>query len=297
MTQPTGAAVSSTEGIHDVRLQTVDTLPAVCSDVLTEIHRGLARTLRTALSEYLEVTVTVGAPEQAQEPYSQFLQDVETPVFASLVASDLLTAPMLVVVDHSFVSAILDRLLGGPGVAVTDRWPTDIDVSLFDRVIGVVLASLQAAFRPLSATTFEAERTELSPHFLSIAAHDDPVITFRLTTELEENPIGGFSCVFPFASLVEIIAKLPGAVMPVLPEVEEAGLDLEEAPVTMSLSLRSTGVPIGDFMSLEVGDVVILDHWADEPAIASVGDVPVLGVELGQMQGHLAAIVKDWRET
>jgi flagellar motor switch protein FliM len=297
MTQPTGAAVPSNEGIHDVRLQTVDTLPAVCSDVLTEIHRGLARTLRGAMSEHLEATVMVEPPEVAQQPYSQFLHSVETPVFSSLITSELLSAPMLVVVDHAFVSAVLDKLLGGPGAPITERWPTDVDISLFDRVISVLLASLQAAFRPLSSATFSAERTELSPHFLSIAAHDDPVITFRLESQLEETSIGGFSCCFPFGSLVDLVAALPGAAMPVLPQIEEAGIDLEEAPVTMTLSLRNTGVAIGDFMSLEVGDVVILDHWADEPAIASVGNVPVLGVELGQMQGHLAAVVTDWRET
>ena len=298
MAEDSAGAPVQQAAVHDIHLQTVDTLPSVCTDVLVEIHRGLARSLRASLSQYLETPLSLSMPEHRQQPYGQYLQAVDTPVFAAMCSADFLSGPLLLVADHELASSLIDRLLGGSGTPTTDRWPTDVDAKLFSRVLGLVLNALDSAFRPLLAAHFVGERTELSPHFLPIAAHHEPVIAFRLGVEMAGNAIGTLTMCYPFASLATLIDSLPGADMPAppAPESPSASIDVLETAVQLRLALRSTRLAVGDFMSLREGDVVILDHWADEPAIGLVGDQPIVGVDLGQLSGHLAAVVSDWRE-
>lgn len=288
-------------GVEDVHLQTVDTLPAVCTDVLIELHRGFGRIVRTNLSEYLESDLTVTAPVIRQLSYAEYLHSLNPPVFAGVASCDFLSGPLIATSDHSLASALIDRLLGGPGQPVTDRWPTDVDTAIFWGLLERMLACLQVAFRPLAETEIALSRLELSPHFLSVAAHEEPVAVFDFTLIQGEDPLGSLTLCYPFASLTPLIERLPTPTAPPPGEepVTEAALgpELEDVEVTLDLALNPTRIPIAEFLTLQPGDVVLLDHWADEPAIGYVSQHPVLGLQLGQMQGHLAGAVTDWRES
>ncbi len=287
-------------GVEDVHLQTVDTLPAVCTDVLIELHRGFGRVVRTNLSEYLESDMTVTAPVIRQLSYAEYVSSLSPPVFAGIASCDFLSGPFIATADHKLASALIDRLLGGGGQPVTDRWPTEVDTAIFWGLLERMLASLQTAFRPLVETELSLNGLELSPHFLSVAAHDEPVAVFDFTLSLAEDELGSLTICYPFASLIPLIERLPTPA-PTPPGEEHAsqpptGPELEDVEVTVNLALHPTRIPIAEFLTLQPGDVVLLDHWADEPAVGYVNQHPVFGLQLGQMQGHLAGAITEWRE-
>lgn len=284
-------------GVEDVHLQTVDTLPTVCSDVLTEIHRGFARVSRTSLSEFLEADMTVSGPLVRQTSYADYLSSLAPPVFSGVVDCEFLSGPLVATTNHGLASSLLDRLLGGPGRPVVDRWPTEVDTAMFWGLLERLLGSLQLAFRPLTETTLILRRLELSPHFLSVAPHDDPVIVFEFNIALGDDDLGAFTACYPFSSLTPLVESLPTSTAAFAPETEPVGLELEDVGVRMRVTLNPTRMSIGEFLTLQTGDVVLLDHWADQPAWGQVSGQTVMGVQLGQMNGHMAAVVDDWRET
>lgn len=284
-------------GVHDVHLKTIDTLPKLTVDVLMEVHRSFARSLRSALSELLECDVAVGQPTFGQVTYGRYLAGIEPPVMASVAAAELLDDNCMIVASHELVSSLIDRLLGGRGHPTVDRWPTDVDVAVFAQVETLILAALGSAFRPLAPATFEKERTETSPHFLGLTTHGTAVIGFDLEINLETVDIGTISVCYPLTSLRSLIEMLPGGDVAV-PDDDDLveRVDLSEAPVRLELTLNKTRIPIGDFMSLRIGDVVLLDHWADQPALGMIGNQLLLEAEVGQQNGLLAALISDWRQ-
>ena len=122
------------------------------------------------------------------------------------------------------------------------------------------------------------------------------MISYALSVSLGEDIIGTISVIYPFASLRPLLEQVPNN-----PEDEErpappASVQLEDVEVELRAVIGPTTVGVGDFLSLEPGDVLVLDQWADQPTIGMVNGTPLLELTVGASSGHVAAVVEGWKE-
>ena len=79
----------------------------------------------------------------------------------------------LATVDSSLIYSIIDVLLGGrrgqTSLRIEGRPYTTIETNLVKRLVEVVLADAEQAFRPLSPVTFSIDRLETNPRFAAIS--------------------------------------------------------------------------------------------------------------------------------
>src|SRR4051812_16531190 len=86
---------------------------------LQSIHDRFARNVSSALSTYLRTTVDVTLEETSQLGYGEFLNGVKEPTCYAALAMRPLDAFAAIEVEPEIVFPIIDRLLGGSGLPLS----------------------------------------------------------------------------------------------------------------------------------------------------------------------------------
>ena len=102
-------------------------------------------------------------------------------------------------------------LLGGrrgqSAVRVEGRPYTTIETNLVKRMIEVVLADAELAFKPLSPVNFNIDRLETNPRFAAISRPANAAILVRLRIDMEDRG-GNIELLLPYATIEPIRAVL-----------------------------------------------------------------------------------------
>ena len=110
----------------------------------------------------------------------------------------------LLMVDSALIYSIVDVLLGGrrgtAAMRIEGRPYTTIERNLVERMVGVVLNDLTAAFDPLSPVTFRFDRLETNPRFAAIARPANAAMLARLRIDMEDRG-GRLELLLPYATL------------------------------------------------------------------------------------------------
>ena len=117
----------------------------------------------------------------------------------------------LATVNSSLIYSIIDVLLGGrrgqSTVRVEGRPYTTIETNLVKRMIEVVLADAELAFKPLSPVKFNIDRLETNPRFAAISRPANAAILVRLRIDMEDRG-GNIELLLPYATIEPIRAVL-----------------------------------------------------------------------------------------
>src|SRR6185437_1477268 len=107
----------------------------------------------------------------------------------------------LVTVNSSLIYSIIDVLLGGrrgqTAIRIEGRPYTTIESNLVKRMIEVVLADAELAFKPLSPVKFNIDRLETNPRFAAISRPANAAILVRLRIDMEDRG-GAIELLLPY---------------------------------------------------------------------------------------------------
>ena len=113
----------------------------------------------------------------------------------------------LATVDSSLIYSMIDVLLGGrrgqTSLRIEGRPYTTIETNLVKRLVEVVLADAEQAFRPLSPVTFSIDRLETNPRFAAISRPANAAILVRLRIDMEDRG-GNIELLLPYATIEPI---------------------------------------------------------------------------------------------
>ena len=117
----------------------------------------------------------------------------------------------LATVDSSLIYSMIDVLLGGrrgaSSLRIEGRPYTTIETNLVKRLVEVVLADAEQAFRPLSPVTFTIDRLETNPRFAAISRPANAAILVRLRIDMEDRG-GNIELLLPYATIEPIRSVL-----------------------------------------------------------------------------------------
>ena len=109
-----------------------------------------------------------------------------------------------ITVNSSLIYSIIDVLLGGrrgqTAVRIEGRPYTTIETNLVKRMIEVVLADAELAFKPLSPVKLNIDRLETNPRFAAISRPANAAILVRLRIDMEDRG-GTIELLLPYATI------------------------------------------------------------------------------------------------
>lgn len=246
---------------------------------LSMIHEAFARLLSTSLSGQLRMLVQVEVVSVEQLTFDEYSRSLPSPTILNVFTMEPLVGTSLFEVNIDITSAIIDRLLGGPGrVTRIRRDLTDIERTLISSITGRLLSTLSEAWQNVLTFSPKLETMEMNPRFVQIVPPSDPVVLITFEAKFGENT-GPLSLCIPYIVLEPVMSKISAQAMFATQRQSQsseyrANLTgrVNATNVPFQVVLGETTVSVSDVISLGVGDVLPLGTPVDNELAIMVGE-------------------------
>ncbi len=235
------------------------------------LHENFARSLASSLSAYLRSYVIVNLISVEQLSFNEFKQSLPSPT--SLIALDMkpYDGSAILEINPSLVFPILEMLLGGSGKSPTriDREITDIEQSIMEGLLRVILNDLRTAWMAVAAIDFAIESQETEPQLLQIMAQNEAVVAISIEVRIGETS-GMMNLGIP-SIIVKMLRQKIDAHRTVrkTQATEDENLRVLRLirPASVRLDARLSGPRLGvaDLLHLEPGDLLVFDYSLQRP--------------------------------
>ena len=285
---------SGIRAIIDSAMVSYERLP-----MLEIVFDRLVRLMTTSLRNFTSDNVEVSLDRITSVRFGDYLNSIPLPAVLAVFKAEEWYNFGLFTVDSSLIYSMIDVLLGGrrgqSAIRIEGRPYTTIETSLVKRMIEVVLADAELAFKPLSPVKFNIDRLETNPRFAAISRPANAAILVRLRIDMEDRG-GTVELLLPYATIEPIRDVLLQMFMG-----EKFGRDpiweghlateIGQAEIAVDAVLYEAKLPLRQLMKLEVGDTLPLDIKSDAIVTVRCGDVTLTEGRMGRVGDRVAVRV------
>ena len=282
---------SGIRAIIDSAMVSYERLP-----MLEIVFDRLVRLMTTSLRNFTSDNVEVSLDRITSVRFGDYMNSIPLPAVLSVFKAEEWENFGLATVDSSLIYSIIDVLLGGrrgqTSLRIEGRPYTTIETNLVKRLIEVVLADTEQAFRPLSPVTLTIDRLETNPRFAAISRPANAAILVRLRIDMEDRG-GNVELLIPYATIEPI--------RPVLLQMfmgEKFGRDpiweghfateVAQAEISVDAVLYEADIPLKQLMMLKVGDTLPLEMRPEALVQVRCGNVLLTEGRMGRVGDRVA---------
>src|SRR5213076_616260 len=232
--------------------------------MLEIVFDRLVRLMTTSLRNFTSDNVEVSLDRITSVRFGDYMNSIPLPAVLSVFKAEEWENFGLATVDSSLIYSIIDVLLGGrrgqTSLRIEGCYYTTTETNLVKRLVEVVLADAEQAFRPLSPVTFSIDRLETNPRFAAITRPANAAILVRLRIDMEDRG-GNIELLLPYATSEPIRDVLLQMFMG-----EKFGRDpvweghlateIGQADIAVEAVLYEAKLALRHLMSLKVGDTL-----------------------------------------
>jgi len=241
------------------------------------LHDRFARDLGTSLSAYLRTVTEVGIVSVEQFTYAEFLMSLPDPTAYYAMSLQPMDGVAALELNPSIAFTMIDRMLGGSGRRVSaDRALTEIEQTVVDAVVKLILERLSETWAAIVPVKFQIKARETRPQMLQVAAPNEAMILLVFDMK-----IGGSSGMLNLCIPTSMI-EASGATFshdwyrtrrePT--EAERVSLldNLARVPLPLTALLR-TSLTGRELLELREGDVISLGMSVHRPLTIRIGQI------------------------
>jgi flagellar motor switch protein FliM len=179
-------------------------------------------------------------------------------------------------INPSIAFPMLDRLLGGKGEPFeSNREFSDIELSLFETVLRVMMSTLKEAWGPVAEVYPAIESKESSPNVVQIVAQNEIVVMVVMEIIIGHSS-GMMNICYPVIALEPVLPKLASRDL-MLNETsskksrnQELQVLIGGANVTVEANLGMAELTLREVLDLVSGDIIRLNSSGDDIVSLSV---------------------------
>lgn len=244
------------------------------------IFEHYGRLLSTNLPVYLRRNVQVSVASSETVTFSEFTNALSNPVIMGIITMAPLTGDIIMDISPNLGYAMIDRMLGGAGESLDkNREFSEIELTILEKMIIICMNLLREPWKNVLSINPVLNRLETNPQFAQIISPNDMVAIVTLNLKVGE--VQGFmNMCLPFFTLEEIMDKLNTRYWYAnMQERRDENYDeyieslLRKVDVPIKAVLGRSTVSVGDFASLQPGDVIRLDSQVDSELAVYVGNI------------------------
>jgi flagellar motor switch protein FliM len=285
---------SGIRAIIDSAMVSYERLP-----MLEIVFDRLVRLLTTSLRNFTSDNVEVSLDRITSVRFGDYINSIPLPAILSVFKAEQWDNFGLLTVNSSLIYSMIDVLLGGRRGSATARVEgrpyTTIETNLVKRMIELILADAELAFKPLSPVSFHIDRVESNPRFAAITRPANAAILVRLRIDMEDRG-GTAELLLPYATIEPIRGVLLQMFMG-----EKFGRDqiweehlateIGQAAVSVDAVLYEAKLPLRQMMELKVGDTLPLEIRPDALVTIRCGDVNLTEGRMGRVGDRVSVRV------
>src|SRR5215471_10380628 len=285
---------SGIRAIIDSAMVSYERLP-----MLEIVFDRLVRLMTTSLRNFTSDNVEVSLDRITSVRFGDYLNSIPLPAILAVFKAEEWENFGLITVNSNLIYSIIDVLLGGRrggnAVRVEGRPYTTIETNLVKRMIEVVLADAELAFKPLSPVKFNIDRLETNPRFAAISRPANAAILVRLRIDMEDRG-GNVELLLPYATIEPIrdvlLQMFMGEKFGRDPIWEDnLATEIAQAEIAVEAVLYEAKLPLRQLMRLDVGDTLPLELRPDALVTVRCGDVTLTEGRMGRVGERVAVRV------
>jgi len=285
---------SGIRAIIDSAMVSYERLP-----MLEIVFDRLVRLMTTSLRNFTSDNVEVSLDRITSVRFGDYLNSIPLPAILAVFKAEEWENFGLATVSSNLIYSIIDVLLGGrrgqSTVRVEGRPYTTIEINLVKRMIEVILADAELAFKPLSPVKFNIDRIESNPRFAAISRPANAAILVRLRIDMEDRG-GIIELLLPYATIEPIRATLLQMFMgekfgrdPIWED--HLATEIGQAQIAVDAVLYEARLPLRKMMNLSVGDTLALEIKPDALVTVRCGDITLTEGRMGKVGDRVAVRV------
>jgi len=244
------------------------------------MHDRFARNFSSSLSAYLRTITEVNLVSVEQLSYQEFLLSVPDPTCFNAISIKPLEGALALEVNPTLVFPIIDKMLGGPGEPLKQlRTMTDIEQSIFDGILKLLLEDMRESWRGIVDLDFKIQARETSPQLIQIVAPNEVVLL--VVFEVKMGPVSGMiNLAIPSIILEPISNKFDQEMFTGYKKsssFEEARLlmaSLKKCPMEAAAEIHGTSLSMEEVLQLKAGDLIPLTKRFDAELDLCVDGIP-----------------------
>jgi flagellar motor switch protein FliM len=251
------------------------------------IHDKIARNIASEMSTMLRSIIEIQLQSVDQMTYGEFLMSLPSPTSFNVFSMKPLDGSAILEINPSILFPMVDRLLGGKGESYNiERELTDIELTLLDNVLKVIMQKLRESWEPIIKIMPVVESKESSPNVIQIVAQNEIVIMIVLEITIGESS-GMINLAYPVIHLESILSRLANKDLMLgernikksrnreLKElIKRADMDLESILGETTLSFKK-------ILDLKVGDTIRLKQPSSNKATLSIDGKNIFEAQMG----------------
>jgi flagellar motor switch protein FliM len=239
---------------------------------LRAVHERYAAGLATSLSAFLRSDFQATLEDLSVQTSGGFQAALPSPTCLMVFRLHPRAERMYLHMNCATVFGLLELLLGGkcgPDAAAS-RNLTEIEWSLLEEVVRIMLRPLGEAWKLFSTVEFEVESLVSEPGLLGQSDPNQPlnqpVIRLAFDVRYGEHS-GALEIAVPqsFFDAAGTDAEQKASAASPEPDARQKLALLDEARVTLEVRLEGPLLPVADLMNLKPGQVIKLDHPLEQP--------------------------------
>ncbi len=272
---------------------------------LQSLFEAFARELGILLPPFLRTVVRVDLVSIDQLTYDEFILSVARPTSMSIIDMAPLEGRAVIELSPTMVFPIVDRVLGGKGVALpTARELTEIEDRIVYRIILMVLDTWKRAWEHLVEFKMSVVSQESDPLIVQIVAGSEMIVLVGYEVYIGET-VGSMNMCIPLVVLNPVLEQISSQAhfQRALPQdvIDQNRAHIESvvrrASVDVEPILGQTRLMLSDVARLQPGDVIPLDTAAAQPIPVRVGGITRFLAKPGrrgeQSSVQLTSVVRD----
>ena len=253
--------------------------------LLRKVHEGFGRALTASLSTFLQSELVATLGEIGFVEAADFRDALPSPTCLITLKLFPRQERMILHFDSPTVLGLLELLLGGTGGSpqTPPRELTEIEWSLLEELVRVLVRALGEAWQPLVAVEFEVESLGSDPTALRCP---DPALA-RIGFILQwGQQTGSFEVVVPrslFGATGQTAGQQEAPVAEPDPTDFERNLELlGNAQVELEVRLQGPTLAVTEILALKAGQVITFDYSLHKTLHGMVnGEVAIMGHIVG----------------
>jgi flagellar motor switch protein FliM len=230
------------------------------------VHDRFARNFSSSISAYLRTVLEVTLENINQTTYAEFLSSISDPTCFTAISMKPLDGVAAFEMSPSIVFPMIDRLLGGAGRTITNmRAMTEIEQSIIQGVLKVMVDNLKESWRPVYQIDFALGATETHPHMVQITSPNEMIVQFQFQIRMRET-VAKMHIAMP-TLVLEPIIHIFDQEDSKKKIIHDGTLlhQLRNIPVNVSIETSESLFPMESLLSLQVGDTLVLDQKQEWP--------------------------------
>lgn len=270
--------------------------------MLRFIYENYSGRLSTFLSGMLRAACDIEVVSIEEQTFSEFGNSLPLPAFLAIFDMPPLAGSALMEISPTIAYEIISRLFGGTGQFQDySKIFTEIEIATLTRVVQKMLTVMNESWERVAPVNAMLDRIETSAQFAQIVSAGEPIVIITINVKIGDVSDLINLCI-PRLAIQPISQQLAmkswyseraSAHVGTANDVPMVNPRIVHTVLTLHAVFDSTPATVQDVVSLQVGDVIRVDHPVSKPITVMVEHMPKFKAMMGQKEHRMAVRITD----